>query len=58
MLLDLRSLGCSLPVCVYTAAKFDASPRESGVISVWERDPRSKWCLGAVAESIVVFCHT
>lgn len=55
---DLRSPGCSLHVCVYTAAKFEASPRESGVISGWERGPSSSWCWGAVAESIVVLCHS
>lgn len=52
---DARSEVC---VCVYTAAKFQACPRERGVISVWETGPSSSWCLGAVAESTVVLCHS
>lgn len=47
---------CSL--CVCAAAQFEASPRESGVISVWEWGPSSSQCWGAVTESIMVLCHS
>lgn len=54
VLLDLRSSGCGM--CVCTAAPFEASPSENGVISVWEQGPSSLWCPGDV--SITVLSHS